>query len=260
MTTYGLVNGIHTSSSYDLNTTILRKDWGFKGVVMTDWWALLNEPGEEPNRKNFAVMIRAQNDLYMCCPDGKSDKAGENTLVALKDGSLTRAELQRTAANVCSHVMQTLAMKRLNNTADEIEIINRPASPDDINMKDVEFMNLGKDELVIDLTYKECKANTNYVIALDVNEFGAFEASLTGSSDLNELAQLPCTMFFQGIPMTSFTFNGTNGKEVTITKDIPLVTRFSICRLFVAANGLKLKEIRLKFKTHDCKSLFEGMQ
>ena len=260
MTTYGLVNGIHTSSSYDLCTTILRDDWGFKGVIMTDWWALLNEPGEEPNRKNFAVMIRAQNDVYMCCPDGKSDKAGENTFQALKDGTLTRAELQRTAANVCSHVMQTLAMKRLNNTADEIEIINRPASPDDINMNDVEFMNLGKDELVIDLTYKECKANTNYVIALDVKEFGAFEASLTGSSDLNELAQLPCTMFFQGIPMTSFTFNGTNGKEVTITKEIPLVARFSICRLFVAANGLKLKEMRLKFKTHDCKSLFEGMQ
>lgn len=257
MTTYGVVNGIHTSSSYDLNTTILRKDWGFKGVVMTDWWALLNEPGEEPNKTNFAVMLRAQNDLYMCCPDGKTDASGENTFQALKDGTLTRAELQRTATNVCSHVMQTLAMKRLNNTADEIEIINRPASPDDINMEDVEFMEIGKDELVIDLTYKECKANTNYVIALDVKEFGAFEASLTASSDLNELAQLPVTMFFQGIPMAGFTFNGTNGKEVTITKDIPLFTRFSICRLFVAANGLKLKEIRIKYTGKDIKSLFE---
>ena len=176
---------------------------------------------------------------------------------ALKDGTLTRAELQRTAANVCSHVMQTLAMKRLNNTADEIEIINRPASPDDINMEDVEFMEIGKDEIVIDLTYKECKANTNYVIALDVKEFGAFEASLTGSSDLNELAQLPVTMFFQGIPMAGFTFNGTNGKEVTITKDIPLFTRFSICRLFVASNGLKLKEIRIKYTGKDIKSLFD---
>ena len=257
MTTYGVVNGIHTSSSYDLNTTILRKDWGFKGVVMTDWWALLNEPGEEPNKTNFAVMLRAQNDLYMCCPDGKTDASGENTFQALKEGTLTRAELQRTAANVCSHVMQTLAMKHLNNTADEIEIINRPASPDDINMEDVEFMEIGKDELVIDLTYKECKANTNYVIALDVKEFGAFEASLTGSSDLNELAQLPVTMFFQGIPMAGFTFNGTKGKEVTITKDIPLFTRFSICRLFVAANGLKLKEIRIKYTGKDIKSLFD---
>ena len=258
MTTYGLVNGIHTSSSYDLCTTILRDDWGFKGIVMTDWWALLNEPGEKPNKTNFAVMLRAQNDIYMCCPDGKTDASGENTFAALKDGILTRAELQRTAINVCTHVMQTPAMKRLNNTVDEIEIINRPASPDDINMEDVEFIEIGKDELVIDLTCKESKANTNYVIALDVKEFGAFEASLTASSDLNELAQLPCTMFFQGIPMASFTFNGTNGKEVTITKEIPLVTRFSICRLFVATNGLKLKEMRIKFKAHDCKSLFDN--
>ena len=257
MTSYGSVNGIHTPSSYDLNTTILRKDWGFKGIVMTDWWALLNEPGEVPNKTNFAVMLRAQNDIYMCCPDGKTDASGENTFKALADGSLTRAELQRTAINVCSHVMNTSAMKRLLNTQDEIEIINRPASPDDINMEDVEFIELGKDEIVIDLTYKESKANTNFVLAFDVKEFGAFEASLTASSELNELAQLPCTMFFQGIPMAGFTFNGTGGKDVTITKEIPLVTRFSICRLFVAANGLKLKQIKIKFLRSDCRSLFD---
>ncbi len=257
MTSYGSVNGIHTPSSYDLNTTILRKDWGFKGIVMTDWWALLNEPGEVPNKTNFAVMLRAQNDIYMCCPDGKTDASGENTFKALADGSLTRAELQRTAINVCSHVMNTSAMKRLLNTQDEIEIINRPASPDDINMEDVEFIELGKDEIVIDLTYKESKANTNFVLAFDVKEFGAFEASLTASSELNELAQLPCTMFFQGIPMAGFTFNGTGGKDVTITKEIPLVTRFSICRLFVASNGLKLKQIKIKFLRSDCRSLFD---
>lgn len=257
MTSYGSVNGIHTPSSYDLNTTILRKDWGFKGIVMTDWWALLNEPGEVPNKTNFAVMLRAQNDIYMCCPDGKTDASGENTFKALADGSLTRAELQRTAINVCSHVMNTSAMKRLLNTQDEIEIINRPASPDDINMEDVEFIELGKDEIVIDLTYKESKANTNFVLAFDVKDFGAFEASLTASSELNELAQLPCTMFFQGIPMAGFTFNGTGGKDVTITKEIPLVTRFSICRLFVAANGLKLKQIKIKFLRSDCRSLFD---
>ena len=257
MTTYGIVNGIHTSSSYDLNTTILRDDWGFKGIVMTDWWALLNEPGEKPNRTNFAVMLRAQNDVYMCCPDGKTDASGENTFTALADGTLTRAELQRTAINVCDHVMHTQAIKRLLGTDEGIEIINRPVSADDINMEDVEFTELGKDELVIDLSYKESKANTNFVLALDVKEFGAFEASLTASSELGELAQLPVTMFFQGIPMASFTFNGTGGKDVTLTKEIPLVTRFSICRLFVATNGLKLKQIKLKFKTHDCKSLFD---
>ena len=33
MTTYGLVNGLYTAGSYDLNTTILRNEWGFTGVV-----------------------------------------------------------------------------------------------------------------------------------------------------------------------------------------------------------------------------------
>ncbi|MGN0156566.1 MAG: glycoside hydrolase family 3 C-terminal domain-containing protein, partial [Lachnospiraceae bacterium] len=36
MTTYGPINGIWTAGNYDLNTIILRKDWGYKGLVMTD--------------------------------------------------------------------------------------------------------------------------------------------------------------------------------------------------------------------------------
>ena len=39
MTSYNPVNGIWAASNYDLNTTILRKEWGFEGIVMTDWWA-----------------------------------------------------------------------------------------------------------------------------------------------------------------------------------------------------------------------------
>ena len=42
MTTYGSVNGLWTAGSYDLCTTILRKEWGFEGIVMTDWWAKSN--------------------------------------------------------------------------------------------------------------------------------------------------------------------------------------------------------------------------
>ena len=118
--------------SYDLNTTILRKDWGFTGIVMTDWWANINELGKAPDKTNFAAMIRSQNDLYMCCPSGKENLTGDNTLEALAQGRLTRGELQRSALNICNHVMQTQAMKRLMNTADEIEILNKPKADDDI--------------------------------------------------------------------------------------------------------------------------------
>ena len=54
MTTYNPVNGIWTAGSYDLCTTILRKEWGFDGIVMTDWWAEANTEGEKSTRENGA--------------------------------------------------------------------------------------------------------------------------------------------------------------------------------------------------------------
>ncbi|MCQ2575154.1 MAG: glycoside hydrolase family 3 C-terminal domain-containing protein [Treponema sp.] len=246
MTTYGLVNGIYTAGNYDLNTTILRKDWGFNGIVMTDWWANISEEGVEPDNKNFAGMIKAQNDLYMCCPDGKTNASGDNTLQALSEGKVTRAELQRSAINICNEIMKLDAMKRKMGCGTEIEIINRPVYSDDINLDDIDFIEVGR-ETTIDLTEQECKANANYILALDVAEPGTYSATLTGSSELGELAQLPCTLFYQGIPIASFVFNGTNGKEVTITQKICARTRFCVCRLFVAANGLKLKSIKLEY-------------
>ena len=66
MTTYGAVNGVWTAGLYDQNTRILRDEWGFDGIVMTDWWAKVNHHEDEPaNRQNTAAMVRSQNDLYM---------------------------------------------------------------------------------------------------------------------------------------------------------------------------------------------------
>ena len=61
MTTYGAINGLWTASNYDLLTTILRKEWGFEGMVMTDWWADLNDEGGQPSTDNLAAMVRSQN-------------------------------------------------------------------------------------------------------------------------------------------------------------------------------------------------------
>lgn len=247
MTTYGLVNGLYTAGSYDLNTTILRNEWGFTGVVMTDWWASINRRGMEPDANDFATMIQAQNDMYMCCPDGSKNMGGDNVLEALQDGRILRAELQRIAKNVCSFAMDTNAFKRLVGEPVEIEIINRPKQADDFSIDDVEYINVDRD-ILIDLTEKASTADTNYVIALDVEHPGEYEVSLRGSSTLEKLAQLPCTLFFNGFPVSNFTFNGTDGKDVVIRKEVKFYGRFNVLRLYVKSNGLDLKDIKFSFE------------
>lgn len=247
MTTYGLVNGLYTAGSYDLNTTILRNEWGFTGVVMTDWWASINRRGMEPDANDFATMIQAQNDMYMCCPDGSKNMGGDNVLEALHDGRILRAELQRIAKNVCSFAMDTNAFKRLVGEPVEIEIINRPKQADDFSIDDVEYINVDRD-ILIDLTEKASTADTNYVIALDVEHPGEYDVSLRGSSTLEKLAQLPCTLFFNGFPVSNFTFNGTDGKDVVIRKEVKFYSRFNVLRLYVKSNGLDLKDIKFSFE------------
>lgn len=105
MSTYGPVNGIWTASNYDLLTTVLRKEWGFDGLVMTDWEARMNEEHMPPSVQNTSAMIRAQNDLYMIVEDSKENPKKDNTLEALEDGRLSREELLRSAANICNVLM-----------------------------------------------------------------------------------------------------------------------------------------------------------
>ena len=61
-----------------IGTTILRKQWGYKGIVMTDWFAKGNDEGEEASPQNVAAMV-STNDLYMVVLD--AEKLGNDNLV-----------------------------------------------------------------------------------------------------------------------------------------------------------------------------------
>jgi beta-glucosidase len=247
MTTYGSVNGLWTAGNYDLNTTVLRKEWGFDGIVMTDWFASINERGKEQTRTNFAAMARAQNDLYMVCPNAAENSTGDNTLEALGNGTLTRGELQRNAKNICAFLMDSAAARRMFGTADTVEIINRPESDDDCDVSEgVEFTVLDG-SITIPLDDRNSHAGANYLMAFDVKQKGKYKVTITGSSEMGELAQIPCTLFYAGIPMASFIFNGTGGKDVSLERTVLLGTRFSILRLNVGQNGVKLKDIHFEF-------------
>ena len=71
MSSYNLLNGIHTANSYELLTSILRQEWGFSGLVMTDWGTtgrmklLSSKKGSKYGESSGAECILAGNDLIM---------------------------------------------------------------------------------------------------------------------------------------------------------------------------------------------------
>ena len=106
MTTYGSVNGLWTAGSYDLCTTILRKEWGFQGIVMTDWWAKSNYEGHQAEVIAKAPMVAAQNDIYMVVSDAKSNPENDDVEEMLHAGKITVGELQRNAANILGFLVK----------------------------------------------------------------------------------------------------------------------------------------------------------
>lgn len=96
MSSYNHINGIKTDESYGLLTTILRDEWGYDGMVMTDWW----------NDSIASHEVAAGNDLKMQSGDTA------NVLGAIANGTLTRAELERNVARILQMIMKTNAMTR----------------------------------------------------------------------------------------------------------------------------------------------------
>ena len=246
MTTYGSLNGLWTAGNYDLCTTVLRGEWGFKGFVMTDWWSDMNDRGGAPSKNNFAAMARAQNDVYMVCADSSKNLIGDNTLSSLEAGTLTRGELQRNAANICRTVMEMRAMERLRGTADEIEIINRPYEDDSYDAEDVIFHPTRNGKLTLPLDDVSTEKGTSYLFAFDVDIPGKYLVTLSARSELSATAQTPVTLFTTGFPSAVFTYNGTGGEWREIEREVNMYQRFLICRLYFGGSGLELKEIRIK--------------
>lgn len=110
MTSYNKINGIWSHYNYDLATTVLRKEWGFDGCVMTDWWMKHSQSHEFPNLRDNAYRVRSQVDVYMPGSFKRTEKKykPDNSLletIGLKNG-ITRGELERSAINVLNMILK----------------------------------------------------------------------------------------------------------------------------------------------------------
>ncbi len=107
MTSYNRINSVLNSNNYDLTTSILRREWGYKGLITTDWWMVNEKSPDFEGIYANAYRIRGQVDVLMPGGDRIKGKGNNSTLNALKSGALTRGELQRGARNVLNFLLNT---------------------------------------------------------------------------------------------------------------------------------------------------------
>jgi beta-glucosidase len=246
MTTYGPVNGIWTNSRHDLCTDILRGEWGFKGIVMTDWWANIGDVGGQVDKTSISRLVLAQNDFFAVCADASINSTGDDTLEALEKGVITRGQLVRAAENICNLLMHTNAMKRFCGESYKVEVKNFADEMQGADPSDVTYYEI-KDGTVIDLSGVDTTKGSVCFMGFDVPERGCYYIDMIGHSDLSELSQIPVGVYYQGTPCGSFTFHG-GGEELTVRRKIRFASRYGVMRLRFMNGGLNLKEIRFSFE------------
>ena len=247
MTTYGSVNGLWTAGSYDLCTTILRKEWGFEGIVMTDWWAKSNYEGHQAEVSVKAPMIAAQNDIYMVVSDAKANPEKDDVEEMLRAGKLTLGELQRNAANILGFLLKSPSILLLTDRicAEELEAMNTKEA-DDVDAGDLIAITSDPEtqEMVVDGSLLHpAKGNTD-ILAVTNDYMGEFTVKFVLRSELGELAQLPISVFMDNIHKMTVSVQGTNGKWVEESRPFDMSFGHNhYIKLYYGADNLEIKEI-----------------
>lgn len=93
MSSYNKINGTYTQESKDLLTTILRDEWGFDGIVMTDW----------TGQRNTAAQIKAGNDLM----EPGNPAQTQEVISKVKSGELKMEELDVCVKRILEYLVKT---------------------------------------------------------------------------------------------------------------------------------------------------------
>lgn len=224
MTSYNLVNGYHSASNYDLTTTVLRKEWGFKGFVMTDWWAKCNCQNQYGTKENLKAMIRAHNDIYMVC--ACAEEYPSNIKEGLNEGYILRSDLQYCAINILNYIMKSPTFEKF--------VFNGAVVQQYEALDETELNTLG----VID------NPENGQHIKLDFGceETVLFLFEVVSNTDL--LAQSKVEIFINGITNISFIIGGTNNQIINIKRKLK-IAKGNHDLEFCIPNDVKIKRITI---------------
>ncbi|MBP5316522.1 MAG: glycoside hydrolase family 3 C-terminal domain-containing protein, partial [Bacteroidales bacterium] len=93
MSSYNQMNGQFTQQNRELLTTVLREEWGFDGIVMTDWG----------NKEGTVKAVIAQNDLM----EPGAENEIERIIKGVQDGTISQADLDRNVRNMLEYIVRT---------------------------------------------------------------------------------------------------------------------------------------------------------
>ena len=196
MTAYNQLNGAFCSANYELNTTVLRDEWHYDGLVMSDWWAKTCFKDGDAAADRY-LQIDAQNDVYMVNAD--SEKAAAEIMQALSDGKISRSELLRNAVNILNVITTTPTFERF---IDGEGMVNEVA--------DIEKMSLSE-------SFCDVKPNKEYKVNTDEGKMYAVRAEV--SSQQQELVQIPIKVYVNGNSAALIMAQGTGGEKKTFIAD-----------------------------------------
>lgn len=219
MTSYNRVNGRWSASNYDLTERLLRRDYGFTGLVMTDWWAFLNssDPDERYSGHEFSAMVHARNDLYMVSDDAQRRVTDlREKLAAGGDAAAAlRGELQRCALDILSYVIGTLSFRAWRSGWQTRDLA------------------------------AECEGRAPFFVcpvtdgkaAVTVPAAGRFILRVTLRSDTDPLIQTGLSLNVRRHRAADFTVGGTGGGTVTAWRELSLAKGENLFEFTSAANA-----------------------
>ncbi|MDN3595158.1 beta-glucosidase [Zunongwangia endophytica] len=194
MTAYNKINGVYASANEDLLTKVLRDEWGYKGLVMTDWFG--GYPGfgsitAEGSVSDVVAQMEAGNDLLM--PGTKNQK--EALVKAIKEGKVDEAAIDRNLRNILNYILKTptVAKYKYSDKPDlkaHAEVTRNAATEGMVLLKN--------DENALPFT------NKKGTVAVFGDTSYDFIAGGTGSGDVNEAYTVS---LIEGLANTGYTID-----------------------------------------------------
>ena len=218
MSSYNRVNGPLTQENRELLTTILRDEWGYKGIVMTDWIGL----------RNTTAQIQAGNDLM----EPGNEAQIKDIIEKVKSGALAEADLDICVKRVLQYLVKTPAFRgyEFSNKPDlkaHAEVTRHSATEGMVLLKN-EGQTLPmidkKKVSVFGITAYEFMAggtgsgNVNKAYTIDMMQ-GLTEAGLTVNSKLSDLYKNYKT-YQQSLSAASDSYYWPWGNEMAVSCQI----------------------------------------